>query len=471
MVAEKTLKRDPTAMPGDDEPARPHLFVILECQRPRSGGARYALDGVDEVVVGRGATRSATREKEGGTTRLMLRFPDPLMSGTHARLARTNDGWEVVDLGSTNGTYVSGAKVPRADVDDAELFELGSTLFVVRHELPTPADATPNVESHSLGGRAHGFATLLPSYSRLMRALLQMAITEMPILLLGESGSGKEVLAAGIHAVSGRKGDLVAVNCGGIPENLVEGQLFGHIKGAFSGALRDEPGFVRASDKGTLFLDEIGDLPRTSQAALLRVLQEREVTPVGSTKATKVDLRVVSATHRRVDLGASDAFRSDLYARVAGYTHHLAPLRDRKEDLGMLIADLLERLAPSRDVRVTPAFGRALYHFDWPLNVRELLHALKAAAVFAEEGPLDVKHLPEPIRNSRPARVAESSSTEGVSTRPLTEEENLLKTKVEETLAATHGNVSEVARSMGKTRMQVHRWMRRFGLDPEAYRK
>jgi DNA-binding NtrC family response regulator len=471
MVVERTMKRDPTASSDGDEPEKPQLFVILECQRPRGGGARYALDGVDEIVVGRGATRSATREKDGGRTRLVLRFPDPLMSSTHAKLTKTAPGgWEVADLGSTNGTYVNGLKVPRADVDDGELFELGSTLFVLRAEMPTPSDATPVVESHALGGRVHGFGTMVPSYSRRMRALLQMAMTEMPILLLGESGTGKEVLASGIHAVSGRRGELVPVNCGGIPESLVEGQLFGHTKGAFSGALRDEPGFVRASDKGTLFLDEIGDLPRTSQAALLRVLQEREVTPVGSTKATKVDLRVVSATHRPVDaLGAEGGFRSDLYARVAGYTHHLLPLRERKEDLGMLVADLLERLAPERDVRMTPALGRALFHYDWPLNVRELMHCLKAAVVFAEEGALDLKHVPEAIRTSSAARP--SVSTEVAAARPLSEDEDRLKTRLALALTQTRGNVSEVARSMGKTRMQIHRWMRRFGLDPETHRK
>ena len=466
------MKRDPTAASDDAELERPQLFVILECQRPRAGGARYVLEGIDEVVVGRGATRSATREKDGPRTRLVLRFPDPLMSSTHARIARTADGgWEVNDLGSTNGTYVNGAKMPRADIDDGELFELGSTLFVLRPEMPTPSDATAMVESHALGGRAHGFGTLVPSYSRQMRALLQMATTEMPVLLLGESGTGKEVLAGGIHAMSGRKGELVAVNCGGIPESLVEGQLFGHTKGAFSGALRDEPGFVRASDRGTLFLDEIGDLPRTSQAALLRVLQEREVTPVGSTKATKVDLRVLSATHRPVDtLGAEGGFRSDLYARVAGYTHHLLPLRSRKEDLGMLIADLLERLAPDRDVRMTPALGRALFHYDWPLNVRELMHCLKAAVVFATEGALDLKHVPEAIRASGPRR-SDGPSAAHAAARPLTEDEDRLKARLVEALTATRGNVSEVARSMGKTRMQIHRWMRRFGLDPETHRK
>ncbi len=400
---DRTLTLDPTAAPDDGEPERPHLFVILECQRPRGGGARYALEGVDEVVVGRGATRSATREKEAGLTRLVLRFPDPLMSSTHAKLARGPGGaWEVTDLGSTNGTYVSGAKTERSALEDGELFELGSTLFIVRPSLPTPPDAPAVVESTSLAGRVHGFGTLLPWYSRRLRALLQVAVTDVPILLLGESGTGKEALASGIHTVSGRAGPLVAVPCGGVSEALAPSALLGHTKGAFSGAVGDEPGFIRASDKGTLLLDEIGELPRSGQAALLRALEEHAVTPVGGTQTWNVDVRVVStARHRAGTPSAPGELRSDLCGLIAEYTHYLPALRDRKEDLGMLLGDLLERLAPGRNVRLTPALGRALYRYDWPLNLRELMDALQSAAGSAEHGALDLHHAPEALRASR----------------------------------------------------------------------
>src|SRR5262249_4252107 len=161
----------------------------------------------------------------------------------------------------------------------------------------------------------------------------------LSILLLGETGTGKEVLARSLHALSQRPGPFIAVNCGAIPENLVEGQLFGHVRGAFSGALKDEPGLVRAAQGGTLLLDEIGDLPASSQAALLRVLQESEVRPVGSTQTVKVDVRIIAATHRPLEsLIKGNAFRHDLYARLAGFRFELAPLRKRKVDLGLLIA-------------------------------------------------------------------------------------------------------------------------------------
>jgi DNA-binding NtrC family response regulator len=286
-------------------------------------------------------------------------------------------------------------------------------------------------------------------------------MSSVPVLLLGESGSGKEVLARAIHAMSMRKGAFVPVNCGALPETLIEGQLFGHAKGAFSGAVRDEVGLVRASDGGTLFLDEIGDLPKTSQAALLRVLQEREVMPVGATRTVKVDLRVVAATHRRVQ--DTPEFRADLYARLAGFTFDIPPLRARREDLGMLIAALLAKLAPERTLRFSSAAGTALLRYSFPLNVRELHQALSVALVLATEDVIEVAHLPESIRKG-PTSVTPPRQE-------LTSEDEQLRASLTELLRAHQGNVSIVAREMNKTRMQIHRWMKRFAIDPEAFRR
>src|SRR5207302_1217977 len=189
----------------------------------------------------------------------------------------------------------------------------------------------------------------------------------------GETGTGKEVIARAIHAASRRPGAFVAVNCGALAPNLVESELFGHKKGAFSGATEDHNGLVRAADKGTLLLDEIGDLPVPTQAALLRVLQQREVLPLGTTKPMPVDLRVVAASHRdlEAEVGAG-RFREDLWSRLAGYTAQLPALRDRREDLGLLVAALLARLVQTRPIRFTSEAGLALVQYDWPRNVREL---------------------------------------------------------------------------------------------------
>jgi transcriptional regulator with PAS, ATPase and Fis domain len=277
-----------------------------------------------------------------------------------------------------------------------------------------------------------------------------------------------------VHALSKRPGAFVPVNCGALPETLLESQLFGHVKGSFSGAQRDELGLVRASDKGTLFLDEIGDMRAPSQVALLRLLQEREVTPVGATKPVSVDLRVVAATHRPVDALEAGGFRSDLYARVAGYTHRLVPLRERLVDLGVLVSDLLPRLAAERASSFTVGLdlARALVGYDWPLNVRELEQALRVVSLLAQEGVLGLAEAPEPIRESAAGRpTVDDGGAEAEAAQAPSADDGAIRDKLVGALQAHAGNVSRVASEMGKTRMQIHRWMKRFGIDPEAYRR
>jgi DNA-binding NtrC family response regulator len=462
-----TRKRDTTSSPSTEQVPAPFLFLMMECDRPRAAGARYGLGDLDEVLLGRGTTREARREGR----RLIVCVPDPLMSSNHARLFRSQVGWEIEDTGSTNGTFLYGRRTTHAPLSGGELIELGGTFLSVSEALVTPAsaEAATEVDGVSLPGREHGFATLLPHYQRALASLVQVAVGNLPVLLLGESGTGKEVLARGIHQLSGRRGPFVPVNCGAIPESLVEGQLFGHVKGAFSGAQRDEPGFIRSSDGGTLMLDEIGDLPRTSQAALLRVLQEREVVPVGSTRAVKVNLRVVAATHRQVDALAGDGFRADLYARLSGFVHKLPPLRERRCDIGMIVAHLLDEDAPGRDVRIGPALGRALLSYDWPLNVRELRHVLEAALLLTD-GVLELRHVPDALRGAAEPAFAPAggSGVTRASSVPPADDER--RTRLATLLESTGGNVSEVARAMGTTRMQIHRWMRRYGVDAAAYR-
>lgn len=286
------------------------------------------------------------------------------------------------------------------------------------------------------------------------------------VLLLGESGTGKEVTARAVHALSKRPGMFVPVNCGALPETLLESQLFGHVKGSFSGALRDEVGLVRASDRGSLFLDEIGDMRAASQVALLRLVQEREVTPVGATKPVPVDLRVVAATHRQVDGLEAAGFRSDLYARVNGYTHRLPPLRERIADLGLLVADLLARLAPNRpELTLELDLARAMVAYEWPLNVRELEQALRVTSLLAEDGVLRLEHAPETLRTGR----APESATDDRA--PMSAEETRDRDALVAALQAHQGNVSKVAAELGKTRMQIHRWMRKYGVEASAYRR
>jgi transcriptional regulator with PAS, ATPase and Fis domain len=312
---------------------------------------------------------------------------------------------------------------------------------------------------------AFGLQTLLPELEESHAALVRVARkSTVPILLLGATGSGKEVLAREVHAQSQRTGPFIAVNCGALPAALVESLLFGHVKGAFSGAARDELGFVRSAEGGTLFLDEIGDLPAASQAALLRVLQEHEVIPVGATRALPVDLRVVAATHRPLDaIADGSTFRSDLLARLRGYTHRLPALRDRREDLGIILADILASVAGERAARLTltPEAARALLAYAWPLNIRELQQAMASAVALAIEDVIDAKHLPPELFAPQSSAVAEA---------PASSKDDALRDQLVALLHAHKGNVTAVARAMGKAPAQIHRWMRRFAIEPDVYR-
>ncbi|HWO23868.1 MAG TPA: sigma 54-interacting transcriptional regulator [Kofleriaceae bacterium] len=447
--------------------ARPYLFVVLHCERPLAGSSRHDLAELDAVLVGRGAERIARRDEAGDRRRLELRFPGGTVSSAHARLERGEAGWTIIDEGSKNGTFVNGERAARAALRDGDLIEIGSTLLVYRAALPPPSGesstAVPDLDSAALAALTPGLPTLLPHLAEQLAALERIAQLPIPVLLLGESGTGKEVLARAVHTLSGRADAFVAVNCGGITASLLESQLFGHVKGAFTGAARDEPGFVRVADGGTLFLDEIGDLPLPAQAALLRVLQEREVVPVGGSRPIKVDLRVVAATHRPLDRMAADGtYRADLLARLAGYRHLLAPLRARREDLGLIVGDLLRRteLPDAAGLRLTVAAGRRLFTHDWPLNIRELQQCLTVAAALAPRGVIEVEHL---------------SLTPGVAPRgAVPEREPADPEALRETLIALlerhRGNISHVARDMGKARMQIHRWLQRFQLDPDTFR-
>jgi transcriptional regulator of acetoin/glycerol metabolism len=442
------------------------LFVVLEAERPLARGARYSLAGVQEVTLGRGPSRSASRTDDG--TVLNLKLPGQLVSTRHAVLRAVVGEWILEDAGSRNGTFVNGKRTLGAAVVHAgDMVEVGRVFLMIRGAPVAEGPATPDVDAAVVCG-SYGLRTLLPELEEGHAALTRIVQgSASPILLLGPTGSGKEILARQVHAQSGRSGAFVAVNCGALPPGLVESSLFGHVKGAFSGAARPEAGFLRAADHGTLLLDEIGDLPSSSQAALLRVLQEREVVPVGTTRATKVDVRIVAATHRPLGaLTASGGFRADLLARLKGYTHRLLPLRERMPDFGVLLADILEQVAKSQAPSVTlmPDAARTLLAYEWPGNIRELYQTIAGMVALAGGRPLDGRHLPSELFN--PSSVPEIPPKD-----PDSEEDALLRDRVVALLHTHRGNVSAVARDMQKAPTQVHRWIRRLDIDVVAYRK
>ena len=436
----------------------PVLVLALECTRPRAGSVRYRLSDLTVVHLGRGPERRA--EKAG--TELTIRVPDKWMSSKHARIEPSFGRWVLVDTESKNGTIVDGHSTKRAVLTDGSLIELGHTLFYFFERMPIE-DGAPALLERAPDGGLPGLVTLMPSWQAELDRIRQIAGSEIPMLVEGESGTGKEVIARAIHQLSGRGGTFVPVNCGALPENLVESELFGYKKGAFSGAQADHPGLVKTADGGTLFLDEIGDLPASSQAALLRVLQEKEVMPVGGTKAVPVDLRVVAATHRDLDdMVADQAFRHDLFARLAGFRIQVPPLADRRCDLGILIGALHTRLFPAEHPGFDIDAARLLLRYPWPLNVRELEQALGTAQVLAGAEPVRAEHLPDTVRSGRPPGAP----------RPivLSESDQKVRDQVVAALREHQGNVSAVARALDKDRKQIQRWIKRFGLDPASYR-
>ncbi len=436
----------------------PQLVVAIHCDAPLAGSSRHSLDGLDSVVLGRGEERRASRRD--GERELLLELPDRWVSSVHARLIRREGGWSVADAGSTNGTLVNGAPCAETLLRDGDLLEVGRTLLWYREAAPREGRA--DVDTRRLDAAAPGLATIAPSMSAAVACLPAIARTALPAVVVGESGTGKELIARALHVLSGRPGPFLAVNCAAIAQTLLESELFGSRRGAFSGATEDRPGLFRAADGGTLLLDEIADLPLAAQAALLRVLQESEVLPVGATRPVRVDVRVVAAAQRDLrSLIPSGRFRADLLARLDAFTVELPPLRERREDLGLLAGALLRKLAPDRceRLRFEADAARALFRYSWPLNVRELELSLATALALCGNGPIEAAHLPDPVRRGHPPPAQAGGAGGG---------------HREELVALLHqhaGNVAEVARMLGKGRMQIHRWARRYEIDLGSFRR
>jgi two-component system NtrC family response regulator len=247
-----------------------------------------------------------------------------------------------------------------------------------------------------------------PQMGRVLDMVVRVAPTETTVLIMGESGTGKELIARAIHGNSPRaRGPFVAVNCAAIPENLLESELFGHVKGAFTGAIRDRVGKFEAADGGTVFLDEIGEMRPDLQVKILRVLEERTLERVGDNRPIRVDVRVLAATNK--DLGKAiqaGEFREDLYYRLNVVPVSIPPLRERRADILVLAQHFLRRLGANANLTITPDAFRALESYDWPGNVRELENALERAMIFHRGDVISLADLPETIRAPRVREVA-----------------------------------------------------------------
>jgi DNA-binding NtrC family response regulator len=469
MVAGGTLSRRIEQRSADGAHLEPHLFVLFGCTPEHMPPARCLLSGISQVSIGRSEEKTFAVTAEG----LRIGLPDPWLSSRHLLIRRVLDSWAIEDAGSKNGTFLNGRPASAAaPLADGDIIEAGETFFGFRQGIEAAGGAQRVFEADELGMPAPGLATLLPSLEAEFARVQAIARSSVPVVIRGESGTGKEMIAAAVHSLSGRSGAFQAVNCAALPPTLVESELFGYRKGAFSGADEDRTGLVRAADGGTLFLDEIGDLPLGAQGALLRVLQESEVLPVGMTRPVKVDVRVLAATHRDLDaLVTEQRFRGDLLARIRGLSVRLPPLRERCEDLGLLIRALLRRKAQRRagTIAFTVEAARALLSYGWPLNVRELEKCLDTALVLAGQGPIALKHLPEEVR--KPPQGAGSPRESGPPPDALPEADRRRREEILDALRAHGGNVTAAAKALGKHRAQVQRWIRRYRIDRAAIRR
>ena len=442
-----------------DTDVAPCLFLVARGHQPTAAPLRLHLRRHDSVDARRGEALDVAARR--GQPALDLAIPDSRISARHARFERCLGAWCVKDQQSKNGTFVNGVRVEQAILSDGDLIDLGDTLFVFRDGIEDRGEL-----AHRPSPSPRGMSSQLPRVQGELDELARMAASPITILLEGETGTGKEVVSRAIHHLSARTGTLIPVNCGGLPPERIEAELFGWKRGAFSGATADHPGLVRAADAGTLFLDEIGDLRLADQASLLRVLQEREVLPLGGMRPVAVDFRVVAATHRSLDdMAHTGAFRSDLLARLSGYRMRLPPLRERREDLGLFLADVVSRHPEAEGCRLTIGALRALVRYSWPTNLRGLDQAVARALVTTIEGAIDVDDIAPAIADpeNAPALPSLAAMQPNAPADPLREQLVAL-------MREHHGNVTAVARTMGKARMQIQRWIKRYRLVPGEYR-
>jgi transcriptional regulator with AAA-type ATPase domain len=427
----------------------------------------------EAVVLSHGPTILGRDPPPGHVT-----LPFTSVSRLHARVMASGAEITVEDLESRNGTFVNGARVTKATLQDGDELRVGDVLFKAvakdagRYVGFPLAGLEPPPPLSALRGGA-----LMES---VRREILLSAKADLSVLVLGETGTGKELVARALHDASARSGPLSAVNCAAIPSGLLESELFGHKRGAFTGADRDRRGMVQAAHGGTLFLDEIGDMSLEAQAKVLRVIETRTVTPVGGRVAEAVDVRIVCATHRPLARLVRDGlFRADLFARISGHTLRVPPLRERKEDIHQLAHLFLARAGGGQKKTSAP-FMLGLLSHDWPFNVRELEAAMKRVVAFTPAVTLlDAAHVPFAVTNERDedddggdARERDEgepprNAGDAAVARAVAPDEATMRAAMQRHA----GNVAAVARELGKDRAQIHRWLRRYALSPEDFRK
>ena len=389
---------------------------------------------------------------------------DRHVSGRHCELSLGPSGVSLRDLGSLNGTKVQGVAVQGAVLGPGAVITVGTTHIVFEQE-PTPGEAAaadPGAELALEGPSRFGEAVgVSPAMRRVFALLSRIAPTDLTITILGETGTGKDVLARAVHRASPRaEAPFVVFDCGAVAPTLIESQLFGHERGAFTGAHEDRQGAFERAQGGTLFLDEIGELSLDLQPKLLRVLEQRRVARLGSTTERPVDVRIVCATNRDLELEVRKGqFRQDLFFRINGAVVTLPPLRERREDLVVLVGHFAAKLG---GLAVSPEALAILTSYDWPGNVRELRNVLASATAVSDGAslrPRDFLLFSGPGSRARRAPTLDGLPLAGRSL------ESIESAAIRQTLDHCGGNKTQAARALGIAPSTLYAKVKKYGLE------
>ncbi len=392
---------------------------------------------------------------------------DRAVSRHHFELITTERGRLLVDLNSTNGTVLGGRRIERAYLSPGAQVRAGSSTLTF-----TPIDEEVSLEPDR-DGELCGLVGQSQSIQQLRDDILRVADLAVPVLIRGETGTGKELVARAIHELSGRKkGPLVVLDCGAIPPHLIESELFGHEKGAFTGAVAERPGAFERAHGGTIFLDELGELRLDLQPKLLRVLENHEVRRVGGNDTLTVDCRVIAATNRDlVKEIAAGHFREDLFFRLSVIHLQLPPLRERREDIPLILSRALadpEVLARHGKKLISPEALALLMAYPWPGNVRELVNVLSHVLAFSEGEQVLPEHLPERVQGQ--ARELPLPFNEHLTFKDAKEQllEDFEREYVTRVLSRCEGNLSRAARESGLHRKSIERLVKKYQLDAKG---
>ncbi len=386
-----------------------------------------------------------------------LSIDDPTVSRMHVQLTPRADGVLVKDLNSMNGTLVAGVRIETALVEHDASLQLGESLVRIHIEESEVSASGPAALGPAL---AHSSAM-----RRVLGLLERLAPSDAPVLLLGETGTGKDVLAHAVHEASNRaKAPLIVFDCSAVAPNLIESELFGHVRGAFTGAVAERKGAFAAAHGGTLFLDEIGELPLELQPRLLRAVETGVIKPLGTEKTLASDVRLVAATHRNLDDEVRQGrFRQDLYYRVAVAIVRVPPLRERIDDIAPLARHFLKELGHA-DFAVPPDLMQKMLAYRWPGNVRELRNVVARATL----GENDALAAAEATAGAAPRR--HRGPDLGVPFKEAKEQlvDSFTRGYIEALLRQHHGNVSQAARSAGLARPYLHKLAVKYGFKDES---